>query len=513
MTMTYSDFRSDTVTRPTEKMRKAMAEAVVGDDVLGDDPTVQELERLAAETMGKEAALFCPSGTMANSIAVKMWTGPLEEVIVEERSHIYNMESTHMTFISGVTPRPVRSDRGAMDPKDVVAAVRKPNVHTPRTSLICLENTHNNLGGAVIPLDNFKAIRAVADEHGLKVHLDGARIFNASVASGVPVQEYAKQVDSVQFCLSKGLSAPVGSMLVAGRERIEFGRRLRKVLGGGMRQVGVLAAPGIIALTEMVDRLKDDHVRAKALARGISRSARDQDRSLDGRDRYRHLRLRPPDDHRARAAREDEGDGASWPWPSSAASAWSRTRTSATRTSTGRSGPSATSWPRRHAPAGRPRDRSQVHPQPLEDPRLLRQSLHRLRGRLRLLLRGAVHAAVQRPQRAVGRVRRRQGQRARPAGQADRQGQARDDLVRLGLRSLPAARGALRADPPLARGPRRARSSRSRSRRSRPGSGATSTSSGGSPRSRSASPSPPTTRRSPGCSSRRPRRSGRGSRC
>jgi len=265
-----SDFRSDTVTRPTEKMRKAMAEAVVGDDVLGDDPTVQELERLAAETMGKEAALFCPSGTMANAIAVKMWTGPLEEVIVEERSHIFNMESTHMTFISGVTPRPLRSVRGAMDPKDVAAAVRKPNVHTPRTSLICLENTHNNLGGAVIPLDNFKAIRAIADEHRLKVHLDGARIFNASVASGVPVKAYASQVDSVQFCLSKGLSAPVGSMLAAERERIEFGRRLRKVLGGGMRQVGVLAAPGIIALTEMVDRLKDDHARAKALARGIA---------------------------------------------------------------------------------------------------------------------------------------------------------------------------------------------------------------------------------------------------
>jgi threonine aldolase len=265
-----SDFRSDTVTRPTEKMRKAMAEAVVGDDVLGDDPTVQELERLAAETMGKEAALFCPSGTMANAIAVKMWTGPLEEVIVEERSHIFNMESTHMTFISGVTPRPLRSVRGAMDPQDVAAAVRKPNVHTPRTSLICLENTHNNLGGAVVPLDNFKAIRAIADEHRLKVHLDGARIFNASVASGVPVKEYANQVDSVQFCLSKGLSAPVGSMLVAERERIEFGRRLRKVLGGGMRQVGVLAAPGIIALTEMVDRLKDDHARAKALARGIA---------------------------------------------------------------------------------------------------------------------------------------------------------------------------------------------------------------------------------------------------
>ena len=270
MTMTYSDFRSDTVTRPTERMRKAMAEAVVGDDVLGDDPTVQRLERLAAETMGKEAALFCPSGTMANSIAIKMGTGPLEEVIVEERSHIFNMESTHMTFISGVTPRPVRSRRGAMEPEDVAAAIRKPNVHTPRTSMISLENTHNNWGGSVIPLDNFKAMRRIADEHGLRVHLDGARIFNASVASGVPVKEYAKEVDSVQFCLSKGLSAPVGSMLVAEREKIEFGRRLRKVLGGGMRQVGVLAAPGIIALTEMVDRLKDDHVRAKALARGIT---------------------------------------------------------------------------------------------------------------------------------------------------------------------------------------------------------------------------------------------------
>ena len=266
----YSDFRSDTVTRPTEKMRKAMAEAVVGDDVLGDDPTVQKLEALAAGMMGKEAALFCPSGTMANSIAVKMWTNALEEVIVEERSHIYNLESTHMTFISGVTPRPVRSTRGVMDPDDVLANIRKPNVHTPRTSLICLENTHNLWGGAVLPLDNFESIRRLADAHGLKVHLDGARIFNASQASGVPVKEYSRCVDSLMFCLSKGLSAPAGSMLVADRERIEFGRRLRKVLGGGMRQVGVLAAPGLIALTEMVDRLKEDHARAKALARGIA---------------------------------------------------------------------------------------------------------------------------------------------------------------------------------------------------------------------------------------------------
>jgi threonine aldolase len=266
----YSDFRSDTVTRPTEKMRKAMAEAVVGDDVLGDDPTVQKLEALAALTVGKEAALFCPSGTMGNSIAVKAWTNPLEEVIVEAKCHIYNMESTHMTFISGVTPRVLASRRGALDPAEVEANIRKPSVHVPSTSLICVENSHNNWGGAVIPLQNLKDLRAVADRHGLKVHLDGARIFNAAAASGVPAREFAAEVDSIMFCLSKGLSAPVGSMLAGPRPFIDYGRRLRKALGGGMRQVGVLAAPGLIALTEMRDRLKDDHARAKNLAQAIA---------------------------------------------------------------------------------------------------------------------------------------------------------------------------------------------------------------------------------------------------
>ncbi len=264
-----SDFRSDTVTRPTPKMRQAMAEAVVGDDVLGDDPTVNRLERLAAETMGKEAGLYCPSGTMGNSIAVKCWTHELQEVIVEARSHVYNLESTHMTFISRVTPRPLPSDRGAMDPEVIAANIKVPNVHTPQTTLICVENTHNNHSGAVIPLDNLKAIRKLADARGLKVHIDGARIFNASTASGVPVKEYAAQADSVMFCLSKGLSAPAGSMLVGPAPFIEYGRRIRKALGGGMRQVGVLAAPGIIALTEMPGRLKDDHRRAKTLAKAI----------------------------------------------------------------------------------------------------------------------------------------------------------------------------------------------------------------------------------------------------
>jgi threonine aldolase len=265
-----SDFRSDTVTRPTAKMRQAMAEAEVGDDVLGDDPTVQKLEALAAATMGKGAGLFCPSGTMGNSIAVKAWTQELQEVIVEARSHVYNLESTHMTFISRVTPRPLPSVRGAMDPAAVEAAVKIPNVHTPKTTLICVENTHNNHSGAVLPLENVQALRRVADKYGLRLHMDGARIFNASTASGVPVRDYARYCDSVMFCLSKGLSAPVGSMLVGPKEFIDYGRRLRKALGGGMRQVGILAAAGLLALTEMPGRLKEDHARAKTLARGIA---------------------------------------------------------------------------------------------------------------------------------------------------------------------------------------------------------------------------------------------------
>ncbi len=268
--MKYSDFRSDTVTKPTDKMREAMAKAEVGDDVLGDDPTVKKLEELGAEKMGKEAALFVPSGTMGNSIAVKVWTKELEEVIVEERSHIYNMESTHLTFISRVMPRSLPSKRGTMSPEVVEKAIRKPALHIPGTSLICIENTHNYWGGVVIPLNNFKKLREIADKHGLKIHLDGARIFNASLSSGIPVKEYTKYADSVMFCLSKGLSAPIGSLLAGSKEFIEEARRIRKVLGGGMRQVGIIAAAGIIALTEMIDRLVDDHKRAKRLAEGIS---------------------------------------------------------------------------------------------------------------------------------------------------------------------------------------------------------------------------------------------------
>lgn len=266
----YSDFRSDTVTKPTEKMRKAMAEAEVGDDVLGDDPTVQRLESLATEIMGKEAALYVPSGTMANSISVKVWTQELDEVIVEERSHIYNMESTHMTFIARITPRPMPSNRGAMDPEEIERNIRKPTVYIPRTALICIENTHNNWSGAVVPMDNLRTLRSIADKHNIRIHFDGARIFNASHASGIPVKEYAKIGDSLMFCLSKGLAAPVGSVLLGPKAYINHARRIRKALGGGMRQVGVLAAPAIIALTEMVDRLEEDHIRAKKLALAIA---------------------------------------------------------------------------------------------------------------------------------------------------------------------------------------------------------------------------------------------------
>jgi len=250
-------------------MRKAMAEAIVGDDVLGDDPTVLELESMAAVLMQKEAALYVPSGTMANSIAVNVWTRELDEVIVEAKAHIYNMESTSITFVSRINPRPLQSNRGAMDPFEVERNIKIPSVHLPRTSLICVENTHNGWGGAVVPYENLKAIREVADRHDVKIHYDGARVFNASQATGIPVHEYAAIGDSIMFCLSKGLSAPVGSVLVGPQSFIDMARRVRKALGGGMRQVGVLAAPGIVALNEMVPRLGEDHTRAKRLASEI----------------------------------------------------------------------------------------------------------------------------------------------------------------------------------------------------------------------------------------------------
>ncbi|MEO0214138.1 MAG: GntG family PLP-dependent aldolase [candidate division WOR-3 bacterium] len=261
--MKFIDLRSDTVTKPTPEMRKAMFEAEVGDDVLGEDPTVKELERLAADMFGKEEALFFPSGSMANATAVKVHTNEGDEVIVEERSHIYLMEMGHLAFISRVIPRPVGSYRGNMDLDEIKKAIRGNRPYVPKTSLICIENTHNYWGGAVVDIDNIKSIWGLAKENGLKVHIDGARIFNASAHSGISVKEYAKYCDSLMFSLSKGLCAPIGSMLVGSKDFIEKARRIRKLLGGGMRQVGVIAAAGIVALTKMVDRIKEDHEKAK----------------------------------------------------------------------------------------------------------------------------------------------------------------------------------------------------------------------------------------------------------
>ena len=265
--MDFIDLRSDTVTLPTEEMRRAMAEAEVGDDVYGEDPTIQELESLAAKILGKEAALFVPSGTMGNQVSVMTHTQRGDEVIMEAESHVYYYEVGAMAVLSGVQARPVPGKRGVMDPDDVRRAIReRDNIHFPRTSLVVLENTHNRGGGKVLPLDNVKAISDIAHSNGLSVHMDGARIFNAQVASGIPASEYAKYADSVMFCLSKGLCAPVGSMVVGSKDFIDRARKNRKMLGGGMRQAGILAAAGIIALTKMVDRLQEDHDNAKLLA-------------------------------------------------------------------------------------------------------------------------------------------------------------------------------------------------------------------------------------------------------
>ncbi|MDR7415419.1 MAG: GntG family PLP-dependent aldolase [Armatimonadota bacterium] len=265
------DLRSDTVTQPTERMREAMAQAQVGDDVYGEDPTVRALEELAAERMGKEAALFCTSGTMANLVAVLTHTQRGDEVLCEATAHVYEHERQGLSALAGAALRPIRGERGWISPEALQAALHPAGSHSPPPRLVCLENTHNRAGGVVLSPDRIAATTAAAHRAGLAVHLDGARIFNAAVALGVPARALAEPVDSVMFSLSKGLSAPVGSVLCGDKSFIERARRWRQVVGGGMRQAGVLAAAGIVALQEMVDRLAEDHRRAKALARGLSR--------------------------------------------------------------------------------------------------------------------------------------------------------------------------------------------------------------------------------------------------
>ena len=265
------DLRSDTVTKPTAEMRRAIAEAEVGDDVFGDDPTVNRLQERVAELMGKEAALFVPSGTMANQISIRAHTESGDEIIAHHYSHVYFYEAGAPAAISGCSMRFVGDERGMFDADEVRAAIRPKGSHFPPSRLVIVENTHNRGGGTIWELESIAAIHDVAREHDMSMHLDGARLMNACVASGKAASEYARYFDTVSMCFSKGLGAPVGSAVAGSRAIIERIHRFRKMLGGGMRQAGVLAAAAIHALDHHVDRLADDHANAKRLAEAIAR--------------------------------------------------------------------------------------------------------------------------------------------------------------------------------------------------------------------------------------------------
>jgi threonine aldolase len=264
------DLRSDTVTKPTPEMREAMAGAEVGDDVYGEDPTAKKLQQRAAEIFGKDAALFVPSGTMGNQIAVRLYTQPGQEVIIEERSHMFNLEMAGMAAISGTLAYPIRCSNGIMDWDSIKLAIRPRNSYHSQTGLIAIENTQNLAGGTVMPFEQMQDITERAHDAGLPVHLDGARIFNAAIVLKRDVAEIASLFDSVMFCLSKGLGAPVGSMLLGSREFIDRAIPVRRMLGGGMRQVGVLAAAGLVALEKMPARLPEDHAKAQLLAKRLA---------------------------------------------------------------------------------------------------------------------------------------------------------------------------------------------------------------------------------------------------
>jgi threonine aldolase len=265
------DLRSDTVTLPPPEMRKAIAEAELGDDVFSDDPTVNRLEAMAADVMGKEAALLTSSGTQSNLTAMLSHCQRGDEVIVGDEAHILHYEAGGAFSLGGLGLRTVRNDdQGRLDPAEVRHAIRGRDVHFPPTGLICVENTHNRCGGSVSSEDDLAAVRALADDHKLPVHLDGARLFNAAVALELPAARLAGYVDSVSFSLCKGLACPIGSVLCGSREFIQRARRFRKMLGGGMRQAGIIAAAGVYALESMVDRLAEDHANARVLAEGLA---------------------------------------------------------------------------------------------------------------------------------------------------------------------------------------------------------------------------------------------------
>ncbi|OUU23013.1 MAG: hypothetical protein CBC13_06645 [Planctomycetia bacterium TMED53] len=264
------DLRSDTVTHPTEAMLEAMKTAPLGDDVMGEDPTINRLEKESAALFGKEAAIFVPSGTMANTIAIGAQTRPGDEILLMEDSHIFLYEAGGSARLWGVHPRPLQSHDGCIRAEDIESRIRPDDPHQPITSLVCLENTHNMGGGLVVTPEQLAPVFAAVQKHRLRLHLDGARIFHAQAALELPVSELVSDFDSVSFCLSKGLSCPVGSVLCADKSTIAEAHRLRKLLGGGMRQAGVLAAAGLVALEESVPRLKEDHRRCKELADGLS---------------------------------------------------------------------------------------------------------------------------------------------------------------------------------------------------------------------------------------------------
>ncbi|MDT3778853.1 GntG family PLP-dependent aldolase [Nitrospira sp. MA-1] len=260
------DLRSDTVTKPTPAMREAMAQAEVGDDVYGEDPTVNRLEAMAADMLGKEAAVYVPSGVMGNQLALRLHTRPGDEVIVDSTSHLIRYEGGSASSLSGVQLCCVPGDRGRLSPELVKAAIRPKGLHNPPSTLVCLEQTHNVGGGSIYSLETINRIAEVARTHGLALHLDGARLFNAVVATGVAAADYSRPFDTVSFCLSKGLGAPIGSLVVSDTARVQTLRRLRKVFGGGMRQVGILAAAGVYALENHIARLAEDHANAHYLA-------------------------------------------------------------------------------------------------------------------------------------------------------------------------------------------------------------------------------------------------------
>ena len=268
--MNIIDLRSDTVTKPSKAMREAMANAEVGDDVFGDDPTVNKLQQKCAELTGKEAALYVPSGCMANQLAIKAQTNPSDEIIVEADSHIIKYENASPAFISGVQVMPVKGIMGVMNVDDVKQYIRPKWYHFPKTALICIENTHNRAGGTIYPIDKMREISDLAKSESINTHLDGARIFNASVETGISIKDYASMFNTISFCFSKGLGAPVGSVLCSDRQTIETAHRIRKVLGGGMRQAGIIAAGALYALENNVIRLKEDHLKARRFAEEIS---------------------------------------------------------------------------------------------------------------------------------------------------------------------------------------------------------------------------------------------------